>query len=56
MTRGSVLEYARAVRNRYLAAERMEKGRILDEFVKVTDYHRKAAIIGEVTRDRHAGQ
>ena len=44
MTRGSVLEYARAVRDRYLAAEKMEKSRILDEFVKVTSYHRKAAI------------
>ena len=44
MTRGSVLEYVRAVRDRYLAAEKMEKSRILDEFVKVTGYHRKAAI------------
>jgi hypothetical protein len=44
MTRGSVQEYVQAVQNRYLAAGKMEKGRILDEFVKVTGYHRKAAI------------
>lgn len=44
MTRGSVLEYAGAVRDRYLAAEKMGKSRILDEFVTVTGYHRKAVI------------
>ena len=44
MTRGSVLEYTGAVRNRYRSTNRREKGKILDEFVKVTGYHRKAAI------------
>ena len=44
MTRGSVLEYREAVRLRYLRAGKREKGRILDEFVQVTGYHRKAAI------------
>ena len=44
MTRGSIQEYMQAVRNRYLAAGKKEKGRILDEFVKVTGYHRKAAV------------
>ncbi len=44
MTRGSVLEYAAAVRGRYLSAGKKEKGRILDEFMRVTGYHRKAAI------------
>ena len=44
MTRGSVIEYKKAVRNRYLAANRTEKSKILDEFIKVTGYHRKAAI------------
>jgi hypothetical protein len=44
MTLKSVKEYAAAVRGRYLIASREEKGRILDEFVKVTGYHRKAAI------------
>ena len=44
MTRGSVLEYAAAVRGRYLSAGKEEKGRILDEFIRVTGYHRKTAI------------
>ena len=44
MTRGSILEYKEAVRWRYLNAKKKEKGRILDEFVQVTGYHRKAAI------------
>ncbi len=44
MTRGSVLEYAAVVRGRYLSAGKDEKGRILDEFIRVTGYHRKAAI------------
>ena len=44
MSRGSVLEYTEAVRERYLKAGKKEKGRILDEFVLVTGYHRKAAI------------
>ncbi len=44
MTRGSVLEYAVAVRGRYLATGKKEKGKMLDEFVRVTGYHRKAAI------------
>ncbi len=44
MTRGSIQEYTEAVRWRYLSARKEEKGRILDEFIKVTGYHRKAAI------------
>jgi hypothetical protein len=44
MTRGSILEYVQAVQNRYLAAGKKQKGQILDEFVKVTGYHRKAAV------------
>jgi hypothetical protein len=43
MTRGSVVEYASAVRDRYRKVGKAEKGKILDEFVKVTGYHRKAA-------------
>jgi len=44
MTRGSIQEYTEAVRLRYLNARKEEKGRILDEFIQVTGYHRKAAI------------
>jgi hypothetical protein len=44
MTRGSIREYTEAVRGRYLRASKKEKGKILDEFIKVIGYHRKAAI------------
>ena len=44
MTRGSVKEYLEAVQGRYSKGNRNEKGRILDEFTRVTGYHRKAAI------------
>ena len=44
MTRGSIREYTEAVRERYLKASKGEKGKILDEFVKVVGCHRKAAI------------
>ncbi len=44
MTRGSIQEYATAVRERYKGGTRAEKGRILDEFTKVTGCHRKAVI------------
>ena len=43
MTRGSVKEYLKAVQARYLKATRIEKSRLLDEFVQVTGYHRKAS-------------
>ena len=44
MTRSSIREYTEAVRWRYLRASKEEKGKILDEFIKVTGYHRKATI------------
>ena len=44
MTRGSIEEYTEAVRGRYLKAIKKDKGRILDEFIRVSGYHRKAAI------------
>lgn len=44
MTRRSIREYVEAVRSRYLASDKKGKGRILDEFTKVTGRHRKAAI------------
>ena len=44
MTRLSILEYAQVLRPRYHNASKEEKGKILDEFIKVTGFHRKAAI------------
>jgi hypothetical protein len=44
MTRGSVQEYAAAIRDRYSSANKIRKSKMLDEFVGVTGYHRKAAI------------
>jgi len=44
MTRVSILEYVEAVRGRYFRVSKKEKGKILDEFTKVTGFHRKAAI------------
>jgi hypothetical protein len=38
------MEYVQALRNRYLRASKEEKGKMLDEFTKVTGLHRKAAI------------
>ena len=44
MTRGSIREYVEAVRGRYFLVTKKERGKILDEFTKVTGCHRKAAI------------
>lgn len=44
MTLNSVKEYVAAIRDRYGRSSKEEKGKILDEFEKVTGYHRKAAI------------
>ena len=44
MTLNSIHEYADIMRKRYLKANKKEKSQILNEFVKVTGYHRKAAI------------
>ena len=44
MTRESISEYLKAIRERYLGATKEEKGKILGEFTKVTKRHRKAAI------------
>ena len=37
-------EYAKAVEVRYRKARRKEKGRLLDDFTRVTGYHRKSAV------------
>ena len=44
MTRHSILEYVKAVQPRYISGTKETKGKILDEFTKVTGLHRKAAI------------
>ena len=44
MTRRSILEYAEAVRGRYLRSTKKMKTKILDEFVATTGLHRKAVI------------
>jgi len=54
LTRGSIKQYAAAIRNRYLRSSRAEQKIILDEFCKVTGYHRKSAI-RLLRRERSAG-
>ena len=54
MTRGSIRQYAAALRDRYLRASRAEQKIILNEFCKVTGYHRKSAI-RLLHRERSAG-
>lgn len=44
MTKVTLHEYAATVRRRYSRARKKEKGRILDEFCRTTEMHRKAAI------------
>jgi hypothetical protein len=44
MTLAAKRELLKALRPRYLKASKAEKGRILDEFVAATGYHRKYAI------------
>ena len=44
MTRTSIQEYTEAIRLRYFRSSKTEKGLILNEFIQVTGYHRKAAI------------
>ena len=56
MTRSSILEYADAVRGRYLSAPKKTKTRILNEFVANTGLHRKAAIRLLNRRNRPPGK
>ncbi len=44
MSLGSKKELTEAIRNRYLKANKADKGQILDEFIAATGYHRKYAI------------
>jgi hypothetical protein len=60
MNKSGVREYAAAIRDRYLRVNKEEKKKILDEFIKVTGYNRKAAIrlLLRVLkpRDKHPGR
>jgi len=44
VTRRSIVEYVEAIRQRYLSGSKKGKGKMLDEFTKVTGLHRKTAI------------
>ena len=44
MRRSSVEEYKETMRQHYTGVSRMEKSRLLDEFTRVTGYHRKSAV------------
>lgn len=44
MTRQGIAEYLEAIRCRYLKAPKRAKGKMLDEAVQVTGYHRKALV------------
>lgn len=44
MTRAGVKEYVDALGNRYSRGSKKEKGKVLDEFVRVVGCHRKSAI------------
>ncbi len=61
VTRRSILEYAEAVRGRYLRSSKKTKTRILEEFVATTGLHRKAVIrllnrVSEPVRSRRRGR
>jgi hypothetical protein len=56
MTRGSIQEYAAAIQDRYRSSSKGRKGKMLDEFITVTGYHRKAAIRMLLNKQkRHSG-
>ena len=44
MRRGSVNDYAEAMRKRYRIDDKAERGRLLDEFTATTGHHRKSAM------------
>ena len=43
MRRSSVREYTETMMRHYKGASRRDKSRLLDEFTRVTGYHRKSA-------------
>ena len=44
MRRSSVEEYKETMRQHYTGVSRMEKSLLLDEFTRVTGYHRKSPV------------
>jgi hypothetical protein len=44
MTRMGIKEYVEALRERYSRGSKKEKGKVLDEFVRVVGCHRKSAV------------
>ena len=44
MTRVGIKEYVEALRERYSRGSKKEKGKVLDEFVRVVGCHRKSAV------------
>jgi hypothetical protein len=58
MTRVGVKEYVDALRDRYARGSKKEKGKVLDEFVRVVGYHRKSAVrlLGHGNRAIHRGK
>lgn len=44
MTERGRREYAERLRQRYQLADKRERGRLLDEYCRITECHRKAAI------------
>jgi hypothetical protein len=57
MTRVGVKEYVDALRDRYLRGSKKEKGKVLDEFVRVVGCHRKSAVrlLGREKKASHRG-
>jgi hypothetical protein len=58
MTRVGIKEYVDALRGRYLRGSKKEKGKVLDEFVRVVGCHRKSAVrlLGHKKKMNHRGK
>ena len=58
MTRVGIKEYVDALRDRYLRGSKKEKGKVLDEFVRVVGCHRKSAVrlLGHEKKASHQGK
>lgn len=58
MTRVGIKEYVEALRGRYSCGSKKEKGKVLDEFVRVVGCHRKSAVrlLGNRKKANHQGR